>query len=422
MNTISLTQSAFSLFIPHHDKLPERRFDLDWLRVIAFGLLILFHIGIMYVENWGWHIKSQYRSQSLENLMLLIEPWRMALLWFVSGCAIRFVLVNISIGRFIVMRSHRLLIPLFFAVLVIVPPQLYYEMTFNGELNMSYWEFYKQFFQSNSAIFKNYQPGIWPHIDVNHLWYIRELWLFSLYLIPLLPLLNSKFFEQAMSRLSSLNGGLMLLVFSLPIVIIQLLMGTDHEREVLGFTFMVYGYAIGWNSKIWKRIKQAKRKLLIWSIIFYALTVIGYNQIYLTEAMNENVFLTTLFLVIYGLDRVLWLLAILSFGFSYLNRRSAALTYLNQAVFPYYIVHQSVIIIIGFELAQLNLGPMIEPLCLVFSTIVVCALFHAMIKRVGILRPLFGLKINTKMSKKALCIGRATSAVLVSIIGLEILF
>ena len=93
------------LFVPDITELPPRRHDLDWLRVLAFGLLILFHSGMFYVENWGFHAKSQYRSETLESVMLLIQPWRMAILWVIAGIAIKFILAKITAARFIYQRS-----------------------------------------------------------------------------------------------------------------------------------------------------------------------------------------------------------------------------------------------------------------------------------------------------------------------------
>ena len=77
--------------------------------------------------------------------MLLVEPWRMASLWLISGIAIRFMLAKVSLLRFVTQRSYRLFLPLAFGVLVIVPPQLYFEMTFNGDLDTSNWQFYHAF-------------------------------------------------------------------------------------------------------------------------------------------------------------------------------------------------------------------------------------------------------------------------------------
>ena len=73
------------------DAAPERRVDLDWVRIAAFGLLILYHVGMFYVP-WNWHIKSAHPVTALEPLMLALNPWRLALLFLVSGVATRFML------------------------------------------------------------------------------------------------------------------------------------------------------------------------------------------------------------------------------------------------------------------------------------------------------------------------------------------
>ena len=105
-----------------------RRYDLDWLRIIAFGLLILYHVGMFYV-TWGWHVKSTYASPSVEPLMRLVNPWRLALLFFISGIAIRFATDKAnSIGRFALSRVARLGLPLLFGIYVWVMPQAYYQV------------------------------------------------------------------------------------------------------------------------------------------------------------------------------------------------------------------------------------------------------------------------------------------------------
>lgn len=68
----------------------QRRHDLDWLRVIAFGLLVLYHVGMYYV-TWDWHVKSPTTHLMLEPLMLLSSPWRISLL-LISGVATAFML------------------------------------------------------------------------------------------------------------------------------------------------------------------------------------------------------------------------------------------------------------------------------------------------------------------------------------------
>src|SRR4051794_41373719 len=69
----------------------ERRVDLDWVRIAAFGLLILYHVGMLYV-SWGFHIKSDHRIAALEPLMLVLNPWRVGVLFFGAGAATPFLM------------------------------------------------------------------------------------------------------------------------------------------------------------------------------------------------------------------------------------------------------------------------------------------------------------------------------------------
>ncbi|MCC5095126.1 acyltransferase family protein [Xanthomonas campestris pv. incanae] len=104
----------------------QRRHDLDWLRVIAFGLLVLYHVGMDYV-TWDWHVKSPTTHLMLEPLMLLSSPWRMSLLLLISGVATAFMLRSRPEGL-LYRRSRQLLLPLLFGMAVIVPPQSYYQV------------------------------------------------------------------------------------------------------------------------------------------------------------------------------------------------------------------------------------------------------------------------------------------------------
>ena len=112
----------------------ERRIDLDWVRIAAFGLLIFYHVGMLYV-SWGFHIKSAHRITALEPLMLVLNPWRLALLFLVSGVATRFMLRKYALGPLLRSRSARLLIPLVFGMLVIVPPQSYEQIVESSRLS-----------------------------------------------------------------------------------------------------------------------------------------------------------------------------------------------------------------------------------------------------------------------------------------------
>jgi len=413
-----------SLFIPDKTDMPERRYDLDWLRIAVFGLLILFHTGMFYVENWGWHVKSSYQSQTLESIMLLIEPWRMAVLWLIAGISIKFIMAKVTIWRFISLRSFRLLLPLLFGILVIVPPQLYIEMTHNGDLNMSYWQFLAEFFSTNSTVFDNYQSGIWPHIDVNHLWFIRSLWQYSLAILCLLPLLNSKPVSQAINWLFNQRGAIAILIGALPLFIIQISWDLESVRYPLGFTLMLYGYLIGWHKTFWLKVGNNIKPLLITAAISYSILIIFYNTIWLDIIHGGNSsdeWLILLGMFNYSLLRVIGALTVFSMAYKYFNKPSKKLSYLNDAVYPFYILHQTLIVVFGYHLSQLNLGPIIEPLLLILLTIAGCLIGFEIIRRTDFLRPLFGLKVNKDYRLEIQRLGYVLSSLLTCVIGFEIL-
>ena len=265
----------------HH----TRRHDLDWLRVLVFGLLIFYHIGMLYVANWGFHYKSQYLSQPLEGVMLAVNQWRMPLLWVISGISIRFVLQKMTAFKFVTARSLRLLLPLLFGILVVVPPQLFVEMTGKGELDMSYWQFYQIFFDLDNPIFDQYKPGILPHIDVNHLWYLRELWTFSLITLCLSPLLNSRFVQAGVDWVAYKTGALGL--YLLPIIpLVAVGMSLPDDREVTGFAFLLYGYLIGWNVHLWELIKKYRSTFLTIVISTYIAILFAYFIVWLDPALK----------------------------------------------------------------------------------------------------------------------------------------
>ena len=402
-----------------HDTAPARRADLDWLRILAFGLLIFYHIGMLYVADWGYHVKSSHSSEVLQNLMLLVNPWRMPVLWLVSGIAIRFVMTKVSMWRYIGLRSVRLLLPLFFAILVIVPPQLYYEMTFNGDLSVSYLEFYRAFFDINHPMFEGYQAGVWPHMDVNHLWYLRELWLFSMYLLLLMPLLNAGWMKRSVDWLSRQNGILVVLLVLAPVWVIEL--AIEDNREQIGFTFLVYGYLLGWHEGLWARLNLAWRPMLLLALVSYVVLVVFYNQVYMNQPEPRESWVMVGAGLVYGTCRVVWLIAILGLSANFLNRPSKRLTYFNEAVYPYYILHQTIIIVVYSQLARFELGPVVEPLTVIALTIAGCALGFELVRRVSVLRPLFGLKAKSSTPYHLKRVGYALGMVLVTPFALEVL-
>ncbi|MEO6365260.1 MAG: acyltransferase family protein, partial [Luteimonas sp.] len=157
-----------------------RRHDLDWIRVCAFALLVLYHVGMYYV-TWDWHVKSPAASTALEPLMVLTSPWRLSLLFLVSGAATAFLLDKSRTG-FLRARSWRLLVPLVFGMLVIVPPQAYYEIVEKsaGGYTEGYLTFWGRYLHGDGSFCRDGECLDLP--TWNHLWFVAYLWVYTVLL------------------------------------------------------------------------------------------------------------------------------------------------------------------------------------------------------------------------------------------------
>jgi hypothetical protein len=368
----------------------ERRYDIDALRVIAFGLLILYHVGMFYVTGWGWHVKSAYQAEWLQLPMSLVNQWRMPLLFVISGLAMSFVIERYSPGRLAARRVVRLLLPLVFGMAVIVAPQCYYEALAKGLIEPGFGRFMVQY-----LTFQDFPGDAWGGENMivwtwNHLWYLAYVLVYTLVLIAFTAV-----FPGAIASLRQVVGKMrgpwlilvpvaMLLVygtfvFPLAPYISHALIDDWYAHAMYG-SFFLLGFLIGRSEGLWAEISRLRY-----------VTLAGAVTMFVILNFTDNM------LVIY-LNRWLWLLAVFGLAFHWLNRPFRWLRYATEAVYPWYILHQTITIVLGYNLAKWALGPVVEPLLVVGGTIIGCLLLHEfVIRRSRILRPLFGLGPPRKM-------------------------
>ncbi|WP_444910019.1 acyltransferase family protein [Microbulbifer sp. TRSA005] len=379
----------------------HRRHDIDALRVLAFALLILYHLGMAYVAEWGWHVKSTYQSEPLQILMLAVNQWRMPLLFLISGAATYFLLAKLGSARFLLRRLRQLLIPLLFGILVIVPPQAYYEALSNGVIEPGYLSFLWQYF--------TFQP--WPaesfagsHVGFtwNHLWYLPYLLCYTLAIIPVSYFLQT-YGPGLGNWLSRFRAWQLLFMPLLPLTLYGLylfpLFGGinyavvgDWYTHAQFFTFFLFGYLLVSNEAPWKLLVRLRFFLLIAAPLCFCLFLL-FDRV-LEEDIIPGQSLIQL-IVIYA-NRWFWLLTVLAWGHYCLNRPFTWLPYATEAVYPWYILHQTITVAALFKLKEFSLGPVIEPLLVFLITVIGCLAIHEfIIRRVPLLRLLFGLKAKT---------------------------
>jgi Acyltransferase family len=375
---------------------PERRVDLDWVRIGAFGLLILYHVGMFYV-SWDWHIKSAQPVAALEPLMLVLNPWRLALLFLVSGVATRFMLRKTAAGALLRARSSRLLIPLAFGMLVIVPPQAYIQIVEAPGYSGGFLDFYlTHYFAFGKAFCPN------PCIILptwNHLWFVAYLWIYTMALglvVMAVPGIAG-WIERWLAAL--LSGALLLVVPSLLFAVFRLtllphfpsthaLFGDWYNHALFAGVF-VLGFLLAHAASFWDAIERQRWIALALAVALFL------SWIALRGVRDGGLPLRLYANFAYGFYQWLCIVAVLGFARRWLTKDSAARRYLTDAIFPYYIVHQTAIIMIAHGLRGSGLSAGVEAAVIVGGTAATCIVTFEIVRRIGWLRPLFGLKPET---------------------------
>lgn len=366
-----------------------RRYDLDWLRVIVFGLLIFYHVGMFFVP-WGWHIKNNEISEGMRWPMLFLNQWRLPILFVISGMGTYYALSKRSLSKFNLERCLRLGIPLIFGMLVIVPPQIYFERLATNQFTGSYFSYI-----ATEAFIGVYPEG---NISWHHLWFLPYLLIFSIILSPLFIGIkkNSSGFINWIRRQIQKPYGLYL--FIIPLYLIESLIEPffdithalidDWFNFINSMTLFLFGFIlIAIGKEFWQSIDNIKSKALVIGIIAFSIQLFIWIQgkdsflIHFTEALVKVTNLWS------------WILVLFGYAAKYLNRKSEVLSYCNRAVYPFYILHQTIMIIIGYYLMNLEWNILPKFIVMVVGTFLGSwVIYHFLILKIPLLQPLFGLK------------------------------
>jgi glucans biosynthesis protein C len=380
----------------------ERRHDLDWLRIIAFGVLILYHIGMFYV-SWGWHVKSSHASNAIEPLMLLVNPWRLTLLFLISGAATRFLADKMNVGEFTASRMKRLWPPLIFAVLVIVPPQCYLEVVeaiqeIQGPVGLPQSQWLDNFYYKYITASGNWcdHDGCLITPTYNHMWFVAYLILYTLALIPLIPLMRRV--PASTSKLIA-GPGLLLLPWLYMFVLratLSPIFGETHAfwldwyLHPLYFGAFLFGYSIAMNQSFFANCSQQRWLALGIAIALWAVLII--NAYVFHNTQNLSALVKTLFRGIHELQA--WSAIVAAIGFAHHHLRSVDTPIkqtLTAAIFPFYLIHQTLIVVAAHYLNKLQLPVLLEAAMLIGMTAAGCWLFYDIGRRIRWLRPWIGL-------------------------------
>lgn len=382
-----------------------RRYDLDWLRVLAILTVLLYHVGMFFV-SWEWHINNDDTtsgfSQFLEYIMIWLHQWRMPLLLFISGAGTIYATSRRTTKEFVIERHKRLFFPLLFAMFVIVPPQIYFEYISQFT---SYIDFYPTVFE-----FKPYPPG---SFSWHHMWFVLYLLVYSMLAIPLIKFLRSDksdIFLSTIEKFLSKKWGFISLTSI--IIISQIILRPYFPEEThafvddwayltLYFLFFLGGIIVASSNRLWEILKENRRFHLY----------IGLATLFLMEFMfmgGWNLVQSILPFdarLIWDLNKIVmawvWVITVIGYGQIYLNRKSEIIRQANEGIYPFYILHQTIIISLAYPMIDWSAPVFIKFLLLAIGAFsITVGLYLLFIKPFNITRILFGMKPKQTIIKR----------------------
>src|SRR3989304_3948396 len=374
-------------------KIVQRRFDLDWLRVLAILTIFIYHTTRFFNGEY-WLIKNPTSYFVMDVLETTLANWIMALIFAISGASLFYALGKGGAGRFIKDKVLRLVVPLVaMGMLVFGVLQIYLERLSHGEFSGSVIEFIPQYFQ----------PGNFSWRGV-HLWYLEMLFIFCLIFLPLFLWLKRGTGQRVLSQLGDLlssRGAIYLL--ALPTILCLILTDGDSflgntdwggGSILTHATFFLSGFLIVSHEGLQNNIQRFR-----W--LSLALVVIVMATLFsLLMAFGEppsGTLLSALGRALWGLWSWSWVLTILGFGMKRLNFNKPILSYANEAVLPFYILHQPVLLSVGYFVVQWAIPAALKFAIIdILSFAIIMALYEFIVRRVNFLRILFGMRMIVK--------------------------
>jgi len=369
-----------------------RLYYIDWLRVVAMLSIFLYHSNRFFTIS-TWHISNAERSLASTIFEETFNLWMMPLFFVLSGAAVYYSLKSRKISSFIKERFLRILVSLIgIGIFVLAPLQIYLERLTHDDFSGNFFQFYPHYFDGLYGFGGNFA---WMGV---HLWYLMDLFLFSLIALPLfIPMKKSGY--SIITRLSRRWGRLWIFLFFFLFLgiatIVADIAGLGWTEEMGSwdilqyFVFFVYGYLIFSNVQIQETIRKYSTVLLAIAVLLTAAHLV------LSFVPSLEKLYDTWFFDLRGFCAWSWVLNLLGIGGRLLNSNSRFLRYANEAVLPFYILHQPIILVIGFFMVQWSVGIGFKYFFIAITSFIsITFIYEVLIRRVNVLRFLFGMRLK----------------------------
>ena len=353
-------------------------------------LLVFYHSGRFFDEP-AWHLKNATGNFGIEVFNRVLDLWQMPMFFLVAGAAVWFSMGGRGVGAFAKERVLRLLIPLIFGMLILVPPQVYLERLFDGDYSGSFWAWYPHTFQGTYSV-GNAASG---NLSWHHLWFLAYLFVFSMLLIPVFRFFRREDKKPLLERIGGFfsKPGAVFLP-AIPLIVIDLtlrgIFGYGNQNLVYdwaNFLFYIFIFFCGYIMMSDARIMQAVKRHTGVALGILAVCIICFV---LTD--NNVIDAPVLQKISWSLGTWMALLIWTGLAMRLLNFSNGLLRYANDAVLPVYILHQTLIIIIGYFVIRWDWPVAGKYPFIVVSVFISSLLIYEIVRRIGITRFILGIK------------------------------
>jgi len=376
----------------------SRRYDLDWVRAIAFLILIYFHTAIIFIPGGIPMIQNAETSQFLLTFVTISTQFRLALLFFVSGVGVAFARRRRTSAGFIQERSKRLLIPLIVGILLVVPPMVYTEKVFLGDFTGSLLEFYPHFFTD----------GVYPrgNLSWHHFWFIAYLYLFCLLGTGVFNWIETRgkpHIEYWISRMQ----GMGIYRFVIPLFLVEVLLRAVfpgfrdliHDWASFFHWFLIFtaGFVIANNESLLNTAAKMRHYSLLGATVSTGLLYLFLGgPDFQVDRSAELYYLIPAYITWCAVHMIMvWcaILACVGYAAEHLRFSNRYLRYINEAVYPLFILHLTTITILGYWVVPLEWNLWLKFFFITTMTILcILVVYHFIIRPFDTMRLLFGVK------------------------------
>lgn len=369
-----------------------RHHEIDRLRILAVLLLFPFHSARVFNENSDWYVKNPRKSPFLSWVVVdFLDPWHMPLLFVLAGIATWYAFGHRSSGVYVRERTRRLLVPLLFGIVVIVPPQPFLAQLPDAGHESSYLGFLNGYFTSVTDL-SGYDGGFTPA----HLWFILYLLLFAILTLPALVAIH----RAALSR----DIGRVWMVVAAPVVFMlleALPAPEDAWSPWVTMAMFLAGFVFASSQRLQASIRRRWKVVLLAAAgsmaVLYAIWITGLDADWAEVTWQDAVFQ-----LFESTNTWLWVLGLIGAAGALLARPATRrLRYANEAAYPWYVLHQTVIVILAYLVVRWDTGILPKYAFLLAASVAVTfALYELLVRRTGLTRFLFGLKPLPRVPRK----------------------